>query len=142
ESRIRAFEATLDCPQPPGAPNLKTVTLAVPTPGAINKAKFESLRLQYDLAEFTFPEPSKKVGFFHPATGDNFFEKWGYAADNDHFSAATYPCKVKAPGYELKRLVLEGEVGFSDGTGDGNQDGAQNTVVLMVDGNEVAKDGI
>jgi hypothetical protein len=148
ESRIRAFESTLECPQPPPGPFLKPLSLKVSTgevltPERITENEFLKLAQKYDLSEFVFPPRSKRVSFLDPATGNNYFEKTGTGSDNDTWSADTYHCKLKAAGYSLSALSIEGILGFQD-TGtlfpDRGNDQAQNTLVISINGAEVFRD--
>lgn len=109
ESRLRAFETTLDCPQPPNEPELKTVLLGF-NPADIIKERFEILRQKYDLAEFTFPEESKTVPCINQETGQNYFAE--RPQQHDTFYAKTYTCQHNAKGYEIEKLVVTGRLYF------------------------------
>lgn len=155
ESRIRAFEAMLEVPQPPPPLVLKELDFAplislgiFPadsegkfSPEAIKSSvEFRRLQRHYDLNDLSFPQNAKLVSFLDPATGDNLFEMVGTAADNDNWSAETYHCKIKAAGYSIRSLIIEGILGFEDNVGDTGTGAAANTLVIAVDGKELIRE--
>jgi hypothetical protein len=142
ESRLHAFESTLECPQPPAPPKLADVnlgfTIADLPASAAGKAKFQELQQKYDLADLSFPELTMTVDFLNQATGENYFEKTGLLTSD--WSATTYHCKLNAKNYALTKLFVDGYAQFH---GKGNTDPTlpekDNTFVIMVNGAEIAR---
>jgi hypothetical protein len=133
EARLRAFEATMDCPQPPQGPVPKTVSLDF-GPADIDEARFQQLRLKYDLKEFTFPNRTRRVAFVNPATGEDYFQERGVDGDGVWY-AKTHTCRINAKGYALSKLVLSG---FMDFHSRGESDPRQwNTLEIHLDGTQV-----
>ena len=61
---------------------------------------------------------------------------------NDSWAATTYHCKLNATDYTLTQLVIDGYMEFQGVTKDEPQNDPQqqNTLVIFVDGSEVARD--
>jgi hypothetical protein len=136
EARLRAFEAAMECPQPPKAPELKTVTLDF-GPADILRPKFQELRLKYDLKEFAFPDLTRRVAFINPSTGEDYFQERGVNGAGVWY-AKTHPCRLNAKGYALSKMILSG---FMDFAGRGEPDEKEkNTLEIHLDGNQVVYD--
>jgi len=135
ESRLRAFEATLECPQPPKLPVLKTVVLNF-NPSDIDETKFQDLRQRYDLAEFSFPERTRQVAFINPATGEDFFQEQGVAGGSLWY-AKTYACRLNAKGYDLSKLTITGYMEYQ-GKNETNPK-ELNTLEVYIDGNQIVR---
>jgi len=135
ESRLHAFEASLDCPQLPQAPVLKTLSLGF-IPSNINEIKFQELRQKYDLAEFTFPNRTRRISFINPSTGENLFQEREIGADGVWY-AKTFPCRLNVKGYSLFKLIVNGFMEYR-GTGEQNQGLRQyNTLEIYLNGTRV-----
>ncbi len=136
ESRLRAFEATLECPQPPKAPTPKTVNLDF-GPADIDEAKFQELRLKYDLKEFGFPSRTRRVPFINPATGEDYFQERDVQGDGVWY-AKTHACRLNAKGYGLSKLIVNGNIDFHSRN---ETDPKQfNTLEIHLDGNQVVRE--
>jgi hypothetical protein len=142
ESRLRAYEASLDVPQPPEPPKQEKLPqwLINLSPPAINETKFDELRRSYDLADFTFPVRTKKVEFVNAATGRNYFSEHG--VDSSTWQARTFSCRLGAKDYRISKLTVRGYVYFW-GTGEGGSNPAPNevnTMELSVDGHRLVRE--
>jgi len=136
ESRLRAFEAQLECPQPPQAPSLKSISLNL-KPSDIDEIKFQELRQQYDLAEFTFPELTRRVAFINPETGEDFFREQGVDGGSKWY-AKGHNCRLNAKGYSLTNLIVDGYIQYQ---GKKEKDPKeQNTLEIFLDGNQVVRE--
>lgn len=145
ESRLRAFEANLDVPVPPTPPVAPTIQMPVTSPGAINKLKFEELRLRYDLSAFEYPTESKTIAFIDPATGQPLLQKRDLP--DDDWSATSYRSDQGAKGYQLVKLIVDGFAEFrgkrSEPVEIGDEPDAPkyiNTLWFSVNGNEVHRE--
>lgn len=134
ESRLRAFESTLEIPQPPKVPQLKSVTLNF-TATAIDSTMFQRYRQIYDLAEFKFPEENKNVDFIDLATGDNLFKQRDIGGSI--WFAKTYTCKLNAKDYILDKLIVTGYMDFFDRGEAAAQE--QNTLEISVNGQRIVR---
>jgi hypothetical protein len=135
ESRLRAFESTLECPQPPQAPVLKTVSLAF-QPSDIDETKFQELRQRYDLAEFVFLPRTRGSEFIDSSTDQNLFSAKGL--DSTVWNSKTYSCKLSnAKGYTLTKLNVTGRMHFWGKFEPGLTD--QNTVEVSIDGQRLVR---
>jgi hypothetical protein len=133
EARLRAFEATLDCPQPPQAPVPKTVSLAF-SPADIDQARFQELRQKYDLSEFTFPQTTRWVEFINSSTDQNLFSERGL--DSTIWNTKTHRCKLNdAKDYTLTKLNITGRMHFWGKGETGATE--QNTLEVFVNGQRV-----
>ncbi|SRR6266508_57830 len=107
ESKLRAYENSLDVPQPPfPVPVEKPVSLPF-TKDKITETLFASLKLRYDLREIpAYPVPSRVVPARDPQTrGRQFAEK--DVTGQDH--ARTFDCSiVGAAGYRAIGAHLSG----------------------------------
>lgn len=111
ESRLRAFEATLECPQPPNTPDLKLKEVALDfQPSEINEQKFDVLRLKYDLSEFTFPVTTKWVELIDSATNKNLYSERGL--DSTIRQVRNYNCRLNSKSYRMTALRVIGYVYF------------------------------
>lgn len=123
ESRMRAFEATLDVPQPPTAPSatpLPQNVLAL-RPERIDEQLFRDLQRDYDLAEFTFPPRMFRAHLVNDATGNNYYSERNL--DPMAWVGRTYTSRVPGiAGYRLTMVAVSARLFFwgSDSQGVGS----------------------
>ncbi len=132
ESRLRDFEARLDYPQKPQAPQYLSPTLPF-VPGDITEAKFNELRLQYDLSALTFPTTSKTIAFVSQDGGGGLFAEKELNREDLPY-AKSYTCKLDAEGYVINTLHVSGLVTFKDHTDPPASARDVNLVKLSIDG--------
>jgi hypothetical protein len=108
ESRLRAFEGTLDVPQPPAPPAFDVVNLGF-LPSDIDEARFATLRTQYDLSAFSFPSRKRSVALMNQETGQAFFKERD-VQDEYLWYSKTYDCKLDAKGYEIASVNMDGSL--------------------------------
>lgn len=132
ESRLRAFEASLDVPQPPALPQYQQINMPF-KPSDIDEAKFNDLRTQYDLSEFTYPAP-KSVTFLNSETNQALFEDTNPQAHQVWYSK-TFACNLNAAGYQIVRLKIDGDIYWANFNQPAWKD--HNLCQLLVDGNVV-----
>lgn len=132
ESRLRDFESRLDYPRKPTAPVYASAVLPF-APRDIDEAKFNELRLHYDLSAFTYPTTSKTVAFVQQEGGAGFFAEQNLER-NDLPYAKSYRCKLDAEGYLIDSLHVSGRVTFKDHTDPPASDFDRNIVKLSIDG--------
>jgi hypothetical protein len=129
ESKLRAYENSLDVPQPPfPEPVEKSVSLPF-TKDQITETLFASLKLRYDLREIpAYPVPSRVVPARDPQTrGRQFAEK--DVTGQDH--TQTFDCSiVGAAGYRAIGAHLSGY-------GEFHHREADNRTSLLVNGRMV-----
>lgn len=136
ESRLRAFESTLEIPRPPELPKgyPKAVSLGF-TSGQIDKTRFKDLQQKYDLAEFVFPEViTRQAEFIDATTNSSLFSAQGL--DSTKRQSATISCKLNnAQGFTMTKLIVTGRLHFWGK----NEEGAteQNTFDMTVAGQQV-----
>ncbi|GHO98569.1 hypothetical protein KSF_086170 [Reticulibacter mediterranei] len=136
ESRLCAFEATLDVPQPPEKPVPETFSLDF-KPDEINETKFQELQQKYDLAEFSFPERTRSVAFINPVTGEDFFQERGIDG-NGLWYAKTYTCRLNAKSYVLSKLTITGYMQYQ---GRNETDPKElNTLEVYIAGNQAVRE--
>ena len=111
ESKLRAYENSLDVPQPPfPVPVEKPVTLSF-TKAQITQALFASLKIRYDLREIpAYPVPSRIVPARDPQTRGRQFVEQDIKINNH---TRTFDCSiVGAAGYRAKNVRLSGFAQF------------------------------
>jgi hypothetical protein len=114
ESRMAAFNGTLQVPQPPVKPAPPELPQWVQelTPDTITLLKFHELSLSYDLSDLTYPAPIKYAPFVRLDTGKNWYnEDWGTSS---RWQQRTYSCRLGAKDYVLDRITIDGWVHFWD----------------------------
>lgn len=135
EARLRAYEASMECPQPPKNPVYKAVNLNF-TPQDIDQTKFNALRQEYDLAEFTFPEVNRKIIFNNPDTGQAYFKESGVDGGSKWY-AKTYTCRVNLLGYQVTNILVSG---FMEFQGRNEADPREkNTFEIYLDGSQIVR---
>jgi hypothetical protein len=144
ESRLRAHETELEVPQPPEPP----VEVALPqsvtslAPSSIDEKKFNELRREYDLSEFSFPMLTKTVEFVNSATGNNYFTATGIT--QGRWEGRNYTCRLGAKDYRIKKLRVHGYVYFWGRVGAGEGADAPaweiNTMEVWVDGQRLMRE--
>ena len=107
ELRLRAFEASLNVPQPPPPPQLTNLQLSFRA-SEIDEEKFDTLRSQYDLSEFTYPM-NKNVVFVNTATNEALFKE-NNPTGAQIWYAKTFNCTVNAAGYQVMKLMVDGSL--------------------------------
>jgi hypothetical protein len=112
ESRLGAFDAQLDVPQPPTPPQDATLPdwLVQLSPADITLDKFRELSKTHDLSAFTYPATTKAAEFIDTATGKNLFTEHGM--DSSTWQARTYSCRIVGKDYRITKLIVEGFVYF------------------------------
>ena len=110
EARLRAYEGQLDVPRPPQAVDTKFVSLDF-TADKIDLAKFNELRLHYDLAEFSYPVMDKVVAFKNDTNGQSFFD--GGNPLSKFWVPKTFHCDLQSKGYDVTAIEIEGTMDFS-----------------------------
>lgn len=131
ESRLRAFEETLDRPTRPVEPTYREVALDF-APEDITPGEFQRLSQRYDLSAFTYPAATKTVELFNQEAGAAIFSEAGLNRRRV-WHAKSYRCKLDSAGYEVQQLRITGLVQFVDHdapTGDIER----NIVSLRIDG--------
>jgi hypothetical protein len=138
ESRLRAFESSLDYPQPPPQPdyNKNKIKLPVTGPTKIDKAEFDKLRKKYDLSAYTFPEPAKRVEFINQEVGEAFFSEKDLNR-NDLWYAKSYKCQLNATGYTMEKVRITGQVTYYEKTVGKTDYFEYNITKLSVDGTTI-----
>jgi hypothetical protein len=131
ESRLRAFESTLDYPRKPKEPVYAAVSLDF-TPSDITAAKFQQLRQRYDLATFTYPVAHKSVELVHQE-GSGFFSETAVGG-NDQWYAKSFVCKLGSPGYAIEKVRVTGSVFFQDNNNPPGGEADHNIALLRLDG--------
>ncbi|MDQ4037174.1 MAG: hypothetical protein M3313_02175 [Actinomycetota bacterium] len=111
ESRLRAYQAQLNVPQPPDVPQFRALPVSVSglNPSDINETKFAELERIYDLSEFTFPARIKTVTLVNPETGQVLFREQDIDFD-DEWYAKSFSCQIGAKGYQITKLKLDGSL--------------------------------
>jgi hypothetical protein len=141
ESRLRAYEASLEVPQPPEPPKqwaelpkwVEELGLDPETKAEkkITEEEFRKYSKIYDLTEFTFPSLNRRVSFVDSKTGNNYFsERW---VDASTWQGRTFTCRLNAKDYRIIKLTIEGYV-FFWGTHETKYPSDINTFELYVDG--------
>jgi hypothetical protein len=111
ESRLRAFESSLDYPQLPKAPNYQTVRLGFGWID-INEDRFDQLRMKYDLSAYSYPAKKKRVAFLSQDSGALFSEK--ELNREDVWYAKSFTCRLNAKDYYIDRLSIIGTITYKD----------------------------
>jgi hypothetical protein len=144
ESRLRAYEASLDVPQPPTPLDEATLPAAITSlkPTDINLHKFRELSRTYDLTAFTYPVQSRSAEFVDTASGRNLFSEHGI--DSSTWQGRTYACRLAGgKDYRITKLIVEGYVYFYGRTGlptdDPNNPADINTLEISVDGHRYVR---
>lgn len=138
ESRLRAYETTLEVPQPPMHPGRTELPQWVKdlTPAAITPERFQELRITHDLADLEYPQVTRWGDFVDAATGKNYFTEHGI--DSSTWQGRTFTCRPNAKDYVISNLVVQGYVYFWGTNDPGGSD--INTFDLRVDGRQYIHD--
>lgn len=135
EARLRAYEGQIDVPKPPVRVNAAAVALEFEV-SELDEDLFNTLRLRYDLADLSYPLLYKTVNFKDLTTGQAFIE--GGTALPKTWISKSYPCDLRAKGYDIIALVVDGTLGFSsvgsDKSGAANQLHLRNLFAISIDG--------
>jgi hypothetical protein len=110
ESRLRAFESSLDYPQPPKPPAYRTLNLGFAAKD-INEKKFNELRQQYDLAEHSFPVSEQQVVLVSQDTQQAYFYEKDLPKRELRY-AKSHTCRLNSIGYQVDRLHVHGDLRF------------------------------
>lgn len=134
ESRLRAYEAALEVPQPPKPAQPATLPQWVEelTPDMITSEKFRQLRITHDLGDLEYPTLTRSVEFVNAETGRNYFSEHGI--DSSTWQARTFTCRLGAKNYRITTLVVRGYAHFWGKYDTGGSD--VNTLELRVDGHQ------
>lgn len=135
ESRLRAFESTLDNPQPPPLPTYRTVQLGF-GPADIDEARFNQLRTAYDLDGIEFPATRRTVAFVNQERGSAFFTEKDLNRP-DSWYTKSYTCRLNARRYQLEKLRVTGTIEYKDNNRPPADDRDRNLVQLSIDGTPV-----
>jgi hypothetical protein len=140
ESRLRAFEATLEMPVRPEEPPKETLPKVVLDldPDKITQAEFRRLSRTYDLTEFTYPVEKTKVNFVDASSGRDYFSD--KSVDSNTWQARTYQCRLNAKDYVITNLVVQGYIYFWGANDTSPWFNEQNTFELYVDGHRYVRD--
>jgi hypothetical protein len=138
-SRLRAFEATIVMPE---MPVLKLKTLERPAglagPEDISEAKFNELRVKYDLDDMTFPPAVREVMLVDTASNQGFFAKEGLP--NGSYDAETYSSKLDSVDWVVKGVWIEGLLEFQGPNEAANDPKNKNQMVLFIEGTQFCRD--
>jgi hypothetical protein len=135
ESRLLAFESSLDYSQPPPPPEYNKVQLPVAQPDKITEAEFDKLRTKYDLSAYIYPEATRTIAFINQETGASFSEKDLHRNDLWYFKS--YTCRLNAAGYLVDELRITGLVTYVDDHSDPNNFRDINIASLTIDGTDL-----
>ncbi|GII33019.1 hypothetical protein [Planotetraspora mira] len=140
ESRLRAFEATLEMPTHPVEPPEETLPQSVLDldPATIDEVEFRRLSRVYDLTDFTYPAEEIKVDFVNASTGRNYFND--SQVDSNTWQARTYQCRLNAKDYVITNLVVTGYIYYWGANDTSPWFNEQNTFDAYVDGHRYAHD--
>ncbi|MEV8597341.1 hypothetical protein [Streptomyces sp. NPDC052012] len=140
ESRLRAFEATLEMPVRPGEPPAVTLPKSVLDldPASIDETKFRELSRVYDLTEFTYPTERIKAAFVDAASGRDYFSD--KQVDSNTWQARTYQCRLNAKNYVIDELVVNGYIYFWGANDTSAWFNEENTFEVYVDGHRYGRD--
>jgi hypothetical protein len=150
ESRLKAFEASVDVPTPPTLPEepmlemplvmplVGTTPVPLASPGQITEANYNDLRTQFDLAHVPFRPLVKRAFVIDPATASTTLSRAGLL--DNRWSSVTYRTDMKADGYEVTGIKVDG-YGHAFGRGEPADVGAaaHNKVIFYVQGSEVGR---
>lgn len=142
-SKLKAAEFDTPSLQKPPVPVYATVTLAVPgapntplTPQGITPAVFNALRLEYDLAEFSFPLETYWVPFTDKQRGNNDLSaNIGNAGDMVWTSTQFRSAIPK--GYDVDSISIVGTVQFVGSAENPAEHWESNQVLFMLNGRNV-----
>lgn len=112
ESRLRAFEASLDYPEKPKVPDYKSVEVGF-EPADITPARFQSLLQTYDLGDETYPPEYKTVEFFNQEANGAMFAEAGLNLQNVWHSKS-FTLRLGSAGYLIEKLRITGLAQFVD----------------------------
>jgi hypothetical protein len=136
-SRLRAHEARLTLPKKPADPVYVTPDMPVDGPAAITREKFDELRTVYDLSAFSYPALTKTVSFVDTTTGASLHEQSGIDG-SDRWVSKTLKCSFPgATGYELRKLMVTGNIQFDDHHNPPSTPEDRNIAWLEIDGTKV-----
>ncbi|MFF0001140.1 hypothetical protein [Streptomyces avermitilis] len=133
ESKLRAYEAELDVPQPPQEPVYEQVTLPeVADP--LTPEEFERLGRLYDLTGLVFPE-KRTATLVNRDNGQARFEETGLSAD-DLWITKTYPARLDGgKDHRITGLRLAGKTEYRDyDTGAPDNESDRNLFALTANG--------
>jgi hypothetical protein len=132
ESKLRAFEGTVDVPQPSSKPTFDTLNLGF-KPSDIDENKFKELRTKYDLSQFTFPARTRTVALKDQEKNQTLLEASGMQSNRIWWSK-DYECRLDAKGYEISNVLMTGSIywGGSPGANPAWKD--RNFFSIFVDG--------
>lgn len=146
ESRLRAFEASVDVPRPPPPPEgpdlemplVGTQPVPLTLPRQINEEVYNELRTRFDLAHIPYRAPVKRAFVIDPASGGTTLSRAGLV--DNRWSSVTFRTDMKADGYNVTKLRVEG-YGHALGKNEPADVGAAavNTVIFYVQGSEVGR---
>ena len=140
ESRLRAFEATLEMPVHPAEPPKEKLPDKVLDldPNKIDEKMFRQLSRTYNLTEFTYPIEKTKVSFIDASSGRDYFSE--KQVDSNTWQARTYQCRLDAKDYVITKLVVQGYIYFWGANDTSAWFNEQNTFEVYVDGHRYARD--
>lgn len=127
-SRMRAYEAELDVPQPPPPPKYKKVDVKL-TAAEINENCFAELQKKYDFGTRQFPPRTKTVTVFNRTSGKASFE-----AENSGIETRweTVPYAATIPGGKGYKIVGTQVAGFIDWYAVGTEPVKQQNMMVAI----------
>jgi len=137
ESRLRAFEGGTDVPTRPKPPVLKTVTMPFRVTD-INKAKWQELRLSYDLSGVPpYPAAKRTVQLVDRETRSSLFAKYDLTAGQTagRWWGNSYEVAIDAEGYEVGKVMPTGNIAFRGPAGP--QEPQKDYYSILLDGTRV-----